>query len=58
MKDYKKKALKSYQNLSKEEKKSDNMAINDTKVSQTTKNKSLLSIKKYYRRRKNATLKL
>ena len=49
-----KKTHKSYQSLSKEEKeKSDNMAVNDTKISQKMKNKSWLIIeKKYYKMRK------
>ena len=43
--------------LKKKKKKSDNMVMNDTKISQKMKNKSLLSIeKKCYKMRKNALL--
>ena len=43
--------------LTKTKKKSDNMDMNDTKIYQKIKNKSLLSIeKKYYQMRKNALL--
>ena len=46
-KDHKKKDHERYQNRSKEEKeKSNNMAVNVTKISQKMKNKSLLSIEK------------
>ena len=47
-KDYKIKVRERYQNLSKEEKnkKSNNMVVNVTKISQKMKNKSLLSIEK------------
>ena len=41
-----KKACKRYQNLSEEEKKSNNMVVKVTKISQKMKNKSLLSIEK------------
>ena len=51
----KKIARERYQNLSKEEnKKSNNMVVNVTKIAQKLKNKGLLSVKKYYRiRQKN-----
>ena len=41
-----KKARERYQNLSKKEKKSDNMVVDITKISQKKKKKSLLSIEK------------
>ena len=41
-----KKACERYQNLSKEEKKSNTMVVSSTKISQKMKNKSLLSIEK------------
>ena len=43
--------------LKKKKKKSNNMVVNDTKIYQKMKNKSLLSIeKKYYKIRKNTLL--
>ena len=51
-KNYQNQARERYQSLSKEEKeKSDNMVVNDTKIYQKMKNKSLLRIKKYSRMR-------
>ena len=48
-----KKARERYQNLPKEEKKSDNMTVNFIKISQKMKEINWLSIeKKYYRMRK------
>ena len=41
-----KKVSKIYQNFSTEEKKSSNMVMNVTKISQKTKNKRLMSIEK------------
>ena len=47
-KNLKKKAREGYQSLFKvEKKKSNNMVLNDTKICQKMKNKSLLSIEKY-----------
>ena len=49
-----KKARERYQIfLKKKKKKSNNMVVNVTKISQKMKNKSLLSIEKKYRMRKN-----
>ena len=45
-KDYTKKDYERYENLSKEEKKSNNMVVNATKISQKMKNRSLLGIVK------------
>ena len=42
--------------LKEKKKKSNNMVINDTKISQMMKNKSWLSRKKKYRMRENALL--
>ena len=53
----KKKPRERYQNPSKEEKKSNNMVVKVTKISQKMKNKSLLSTEKnYHRKRKKALL--
>ena len=52
-----KKARERYQNLPKEEKKSDNMTVNFIKISQKMKEINWLSIeKKYYRMRKKNML--
>ena len=55
-----KKGRKRYQSISKEEKeKSNNMVVNDTKISQKMKKKSCYLVeyrKKYYKMRKNVLL--
>ena len=50
------KAQERYQSLSKEEKRSYNMVVNDTKIYQKIKRKILFSIKKYHKTRKNTLL--
>ena len=54
---YKKRFVKEIKVSQKKKKiKSDGMITNDTKINQKMKNKSWLSIKKYYKIRKNALL--
>ena len=47
-KDYKKKLMKDIKIFLKKKRKNDNMVVNDTKICQKMKNKSLLSIEKIY----------
>ena len=51
-----KKAHKRYQNISKDETKTNNMVANITQISHKMKNKGLLSIGKFCKMRKNAVL--